>query len=118
LDQQVEFRSESHRAQDAALALIRRLGNMELPIAHLKFLLNGQTKLSFTSTGSTDSFLPRPADTATLLINARIQTAPSTLSGLMDEAIRTTQNEQDCTIRTLTASCFQPGYPRPTHRIA
>lgn len=117
LDQQLEFESTSHRAQDAALALIQRLGNTEHPIAHLKFLLDGQTKLSFTSTGSTDSFLPTPSDKATLLINARIQTAASILSNVMHEAIRTIQNEQHCTIRTLSAACFQPGYPRPTHRV-
>lgn len=118
LDQQLEFKSTSHRAQDAALALMQRLGNIDQPIAHLKFLLDGHTKLSYTSTGSSDFFLPSPAGTATLLINARMQTAPSTLSIRMDEAIRATQNEQDCTIRTLSSSCFQPGYPRPTHRIA
>ena len=117
LDQQLVIESPSHNAQQAALALIHHLSETNHPIGHLKCLLDGATKISFTSTGSTDHTPIHPAASATLLINARIQTTPAILSDLIADAIQATEKEQHCTIRTLTATCFQPGFPRPTHRI-
>jgi hypothetical protein len=124
LDQQLVIESPSHNAQSAALTLVTRLSETNHPIGHLKCLLDGATKISFTSTGTTSqtpthpSHTPiHPAASATLLINARIQTTPAILSDVIADAIQVTEKEQGCTIRTLTASCFQPGFPRPTHRI-
>jgi hypothetical protein len=117
LDQQLVIESPSLDAQKAALTLIHHLSQTSYPIGHLKCLLDGTTKISFTPTGSTDHTPVRPAASTTLLVNARIQTTPASLSELIAEAIQITEKEHDCTIRTLTASCFQPGFPRPTHRI-
>jgi hypothetical protein len=120
LDQQLVIDSPSQNAQSAALSLVTRLSQTDYPIGHLKCLIDDTTKVSFTATertGSTGHIMIHPAATANLLINARIQTTPVILSELMAEAIFITEREQGCTIRTLTASCFQPGYPRPTHRI-
>jgi G3E family GTPase len=116
LDQQLVIESPSLDAQKAALTLIHHLSQTNHPIGHLKCLLDGTTKLSFTSTGTT-GHTPHPAASASLLVNARIQTTPATLSELIAKAIQVTEQQHDCTIRTLTASCFQPGFPRPTHRI-
>ena len=118
LDQQLEIESPSNRAQNAALSLIHRLSRAPHPIGHLKFLLDGRTKISITATGATDHTEPLPAEKSTLLINARVQTEPAILSRLIADTIRATEKEHDCTIRINTESCFQPGYPRPTHRIA
>ena len=126
LDQQLEFQSSSHRAQDAALALIRVLGNIDLTIAHLKFLLDGQTKLSFTSNASTDSFLPTPADTATLLINARIRPLHRPSPNSRDEAITTQNKMNTASARSPAAARLSPPYtphrlssfaPQRPHRI-
>lgn len=117
LDQQLEIESPSRNAQSAALTLVTRLSQTNHPIGHLKCLLDGATKISFTSTSSTGQTPTHPAARATLLINARIQTTPGILSDLMAEAIQATEKTHNCTIRTLTARCFQPGFPRPTHRI-
>lgn len=118
LDQDMVIESPSHNAQNAALTLIYRLSETSYPIGHLKCLLDGATKISFTPSGSTGHIPIHPTPSATLLINARIQTTPAALTQLMADAIRATEKEHDCTIHTLSASCFQPGYPRPIHRIA
>jgi CobW/HypB/UreG, nucleotide-binding domain len=124
LDQQLVIESPALNACDAALALLNRLCQTNHPIGHLKCWIDGTTKISFTSTGTTDrtpihaTHLPiRPAANATLLINARIQTTPALLTELMTDAIQSTAKTHNCTIRTISASCFQPGFPRPTHRI-
>ena len=119
LDQQLEIHSPTENAQAAAIALFQQLSAISWPIAHLKCLIDKKTKLSFTATGSTDStFIPQPAPKATLLINARVQTLPETLSSLMTEIIKTIEDTHGCAIHTISESCFQPGYPRPTHRIS
>ncbi len=124
LDQQLVIESPALNARDAALALLNRLSQTNHPIGHLKCWIDGATKISFTSTGTTDrttthaTHLPiRPAASANLLINARVQTTPALLTELMTEAIQSTAKTHNCTIRTISASCFQPGFPRPTHRI-
>jgi hypothetical protein len=117
LDQQLVIESPSHNAQDAALTLVTRLSQTNYPIGHLKCLLDGATKISFTSTGTTDHLPIHPAASASLLINARIQTTPANLTELMADAIQSTAKAHNCAIRTISASCFQPGFPRPTHRI-
>jgi CobW/HypB/UreG, nucleotide-binding domain len=118
LDQELEIQSPSNKAQTAAITLIQRLSALDYPIGHLKFLLDGKTKLSFTATGSTDDHHPEPALSATLLINARIQTDPNNLSHLVTIATTAIEKEYDCTIRTISKHSFQPGFPKPTHRIA
>ena len=118
LDQQLEITSPDHSAQHAALTLIDNIAETRYPIGHLKFLLDGKTKISITSTGATQHHAPQPASHASLLINARIQTEPTVLSKLVADAIQSTATEHNCTIHTVTGSCFQPGYPSPTHRIS
>jgi CobW/HypB/UreG, nucleotide-binding domain len=118
LDQQLEITSPDQRAQEAAVSLIKKIAQTNHPIGHLKFLLDGHTKISITATGATDYAEPQPAATATLLINARIQTDPQTLGEHVAAAIAATEKQSNSTIHTITESCFQPGYPRPTHRVS
>jgi hypothetical protein len=49
---------------------------------------------------------------ATLLINARVQTDPETLSQLVAGAIAETPG-----VQTLSRKVFQPGYPKPQYRL-
>ncbi len=119
LDQQLEIESPTQQAQHAALALIEGIAQITYPIGHLKFLLDGHTKISYTAATDQpqETPSPQPAARATLLINARVQTTPDTLSKHISKAIEATEQQYTCDIRTLSKSCFQPGYPRPTHRI-
>lgn len=118
LDQQLLIESPSLNAQSAALSLLDGLSKCGHPIGHVKGLIDKKTKVSFTSTGSTAAVPLQNAATTSLLINARIETTPNILSQLMTEAIESIEKEQSCTIHTLSVSCFQPGFPRPTHRIS
>jgi len=124
LDRQLEIESPAQQAQLAALALCTMIAQTPHPIGHLKFLVDGHTKISYTATSTqapdipaTEFPTPQAATTATLLINARIQTDPHILSQHVATAISAIETQYGVTIRTLTESCFQPGYPRPTHRL-
>jgi len=118
LDQQLTIESPSQNAQAAALSLLSQLSKCNYPIGHVKGLIDQTTKVSFTSTGMTADVPIHPAANTSLLINARIQTTPEILSQLIAEAIAATGKAYACTIHTTNASCFQPGFPRPTHRIS
>lgn len=52
-----------------------------------------------------------------LLINARVQTEPQALQKLIREMINKVQSETDCTIIEGESAAFQPGFPKPEHRI-
>ena len=118
LDQQMIIESPSQNAQSAALFLLASLSQSGYPVGHIKGLIDQKIKVSFTSTGATEDVPVRPAITTTLLLNARIQTTTATLSDLLARAIRATEKAHACTIHTVAASCFQPGFPRPAHRIS
>ena len=118
LDQELHIDGPAGNAQHAAITLIENIAQTTHPIGHLKFLLDGHTKISYTATGTADTQNPQPAATASLLINARVQTDPQTLAAHVKEAIKNSEKKYGCTIRTISESCFQPGYPRPTHRLA
>ena len=93
------------------------------PVGHLKFLLNGEKKISFTSISS-EEIKEKAANIAegktsysTLLINARVQTRPAILSQLISESIEESASKFNGRICVKTMASFQPGYPKPTHRL-
>ena len=89
-----------------------------IPIGHLKFLVNGAIKISFTSTTEQAIVLKKqPASSVSLLVNIRVQTTPEIIAGLIAEAINEIEIQSGCKIIVKSHSAFQPGYPRPTHRI-
>ena len=96
-----------------------KIQEAQLPIGHVKFLINNDIKLSYTATTK-----PKPltevknATKATLLINARVQTTPDFLQQLVSNTIREVEEERNCKVIVNSLSCFQPGYPTPMHRIA
>ena len=122
LDQDLTILCPRPKAQQAAhylmTAIYNKIKKGKLSIGHLKFLLDGKDKISFTAS----DFPPLPPVTAnhsaTLLINARVQTDPQTLSQLVATAIAETNTQYQANIHTITHKAFQPGYPRPTHRLA
>jgi hypothetical protein len=126
LDQELVVVSPDGRAVLAAIALTRRIDERirecGYPIGHLKFLLDGKTKISYTvlagevAAGGGAEGAAASAGTATLLINARVQTEPAILAGLVAAAIREIEIQYECTILTKKVASFQPGFPKPTHR--
>jgi G3E family GTPase len=123
LDQELEIYSVSDNAKQDAVELINRISagiaERNWPIGHLKFMLDGETKISFTAIGESGRPIDKKAAaSARLLINARVQTEPDALAGLVSAIIEELETGSGCKIITQTISSFQPGYPKPMHRIA
>ena len=123
LDEELELHSEQEQAEEDALALADKIyqtiREKRLAIGHLKFLVNGTHKISYTATGKEK--LPvavNPSSSCRLLMNARIETLPEKLEKLIDNVIRETEANRQCKIVVNSLSAFQPGYPTPTHRMA
>ncbi|MGN6340340.1 MAG: GTP-binding protein [Ginsengibacter sp.] len=123
-DQRLEIESMSQNATGAATGLMKAISKKihfnKYPVGHLKFLLNGGRKFSITGAPQED-FFDTIADAednyAGLLINARVQTSPEALSYIISEAIKETEIKFGCKIVVKSNASFQPGYPKPTHRI-
>lgn len=91
-------------------------------IGHLKFLVSDEhqvKKISYTTSGrETDlSGEVSPAKHVSVLINARVQTTPALLQNLVEQAILETGMSTESRILTESENSFQPGYPKPLHRI-
>jgi hypothetical protein len=123
LDQELQVTSPGNRAAEATLALTERIytkiNEEGYPIGHLKYLLDGRTKISYTAikdeaAPSVDALPASPS--AILLINARVQTEPGMLSGLVSAAISEIEKQYECTISIRKQASFQPGHPEPTYR--
>ena len=103
-------------------AIYNRIMAKGYPVGHLKFLLGDgirQKKISFTTLSEApENDLEYPeTNKVIILINARIQVEPVLLRTLVSEVIAETETNTGCKIMEYTISSFQPGYPRPTHRI-
>lgn len=126
-DQELEIYSTNNNATQTAADLIgtifQKIYLNNYPIGHLKFLLNGETKISFTAISPekikkvTDRIKNKKAAFSILLINARVQTKPEILSQLISEAISDSGAKFNCKIIVKSVASFQPGYPKPTHRM-
>lgn len=123
-DQVIEIYSPDYNPDQSAVDLMKMLYQKirlnKYPVGHLKFLLNGEKKISFTyhpEEKLLDTFESKKNNSATLLINARVQTSPERLSQIMSEAIKETEIKSNCKIVLKTIASFQPGFPKPTYRI-
>lgn len=124
LDQEIEINSLDNSAIQSTVSLINCIFNKikknNYSIGHLKFLIDEETKVSFTSS-TPESYIVKAKDTqaasATLLINARVQTRPEVLSKIVAEAIEEEQKTSFCRIFVKSLASFKPGYPKPTYRI-
>ncbi|MGN6533880.1 MAG: hypothetical protein ACTHK0_19220, partial [Ginsengibacter sp.] len=123
-DQEIEICSSQNNAVREAINIIegiyKKIRSNNYSIGHLKFLLNGKTKISFTATTPEEigeNIKGQKAAFATLLINARVQTSPENLSTLMPGVLRAAELKFHCKIIVKSMASFQPGYPIPTHRM-
>jgi G3E family GTPase len=122
LDEELVIYSSANDAQKIAVELTqnmyRQIQLKNIPIGHLKFLIDKSIKISYaTSTEEPVNVETNNASSASVLINARVQTTPLVLSALINKAIQETENENSCSTVQKSFASFQPGYPRPTHRI-
>jgi G3E family GTPase len=124
-DQEVEIYSTAENAAAEAVKIMNgiygEINRQKLPVGHLKFLLNGQTKISFTATSGEEiinNLEVQNGAVATLLINARVETSPEMLSELIKDVLKERENRNDCKIIIKSTDSFRPGYPKPSHRLA
>lgn len=129
LDEEVRISGVGDAAGRVATVLARsiyeRILTAGYPIGHLKFLLDGKTKISWVAGEGrgmmgVDDLIPADepcVERADLLINARVQTDPELLKELVGKAIMITAALYRCSIAVVSERSFQPGFPVPTHRI-
>ncbi|TAN20402.1 MAG: hypothetical protein EPN37_01585 [Chitinophagaceae bacterium] len=127
LDDEVEIISETAHAHELATRLINRIYEKikqhQYPVGHLKFFIKAgewQKKISFTSLlepGLKQTPSLMRFEKVDMLINARVQTEPEKLEIIFYEAIREVVKDSNDKIISRRLSVFQPGYPKPAHRI-
>lgn len=126
-DQWLIIDNPDGRAYDVAIDLIVRVATeirrRGLTIGHLKFLLDDgarRKKISYT-TFDTNPAIQREAvkmNRVSLLINARIQAFPTEIHSIVTAAQAEIGRSSGSSLRITKQAAFQPGYPRPTHRMA
>lgn len=121
-DAELEIYSSNNNASKLAEDLInniyKKINQQQFSIGHLKFLVNENHKISFTSNAQPLIQLKNEqAQKVNLLINIRVQTEPEQINELIHEAIEEAETESLCEIIVDSVSCFQPGYPKPAYRI-
>lgn len=122
VDQVLEIYSRENNALQIAERLINKIYSEvaihQYPIGHLKFLVNNGIKVSFTSAFDPPAVLKgNPVASATLLINMRVQTEPAVITKLIEAVIKEAEIKSLCRIIVSSLSAFQPGYPKPEHRM-
>lgn len=122
LDEELEiFSKENHalqHVQDLMNCIFEKIHAQNFPIGHLKFLINHDTKISFTSnTQARAAIRIDPVPSASLLINLRVQAEPEKVVQLIENAISEIEMQSGCKIVVVSNSAFQPGYPCPTYRV-
>jgi hypothetical protein len=126
LDKRIAIHTARPVAMQIAIqlaALIRaRIKAAGYTIGHLKFLINDDRqvkKISYTTSDRETDLSQEisPTKHVSVLINARVQTTPALLQNLVAEAIVETGMSTESRILMESENSFQPGYPKPLHRI-
>lgn len=88
-------------------------------IGHLKFLIDGETKVSFTNNFQAAAQLHIfPKSSVNLLLNMRVESTPEEIQHLIREACRTIESQYNYRLSLQQEAAFQPGYPRPIFRMS
>jgi G3E family GTPase len=126
-DQEIEIRSSNGEAPQIGKRIIEQIlvetEKRCWTIGHLKFILetaNRTEKISFTTNinrRDLSELRMIKSEWATLIINARIETAPDQLRKLVSEIVHAIRKETNAIILELNTSAFKPGFPNPTHRF-
>jgi Ni2+-binding GTPase involved in maturation of urease and hydrogenase len=125
LDASISIHSKGravHKAYEFINDVLAEIYFKKLPVGHLKlFLQSGdwQEKISYTSTHDPTTHILSSkviADRVSLLVNGRVETDPDRLKKLFYQTIQKIQG-QNCFVEIIDVASFQPGYPKPTHRL-
>jgi len=99
-----------------------RCRDLDAPIGHVKLLLRANagtlsdnlTDLATPPTVAGD--MPRGTEAVSMILNARVATAPSRLEALVTESLTAT-DDGDVVAEVAKVRCFSPARPEPTHRF-
>jgi len=119
-DQQLELYTEYNDAGQIAEQLINsiytEIVQLQVPIGHVKFLVDSTTKISFTSKDEEPVKLQlQPASTSAILVNIRVQETPDRIHELIGKIL--IRFRQKCKVNSTEAEVFSPGYPTPVYRM-
>ncbi|MBS1608456.1 MAG: hypothetical protein JSS70_06805 [Bacteroidetes bacterium] len=126
LDKKINIHAVKPVAMQIALQLAAliyaKIKEAGYAIGHVKLLVDDGyqvKKISYTTSGRGKDIVEDyfPAKEVSVLINARVRTTSSLLLDLVDQAIRETGISTGSRIITESENSFQPGYPKPLHRI-
>ncbi len=88
-------------------------------IGHLKFLIDGETKVSFTNNAESEAQLNiLPKSFVNLLLNMRVESTPEEVQHLIREACKTIESQYDYKLLLHQEAAFRPGYPKPIFRMS
>ena len=126
-DSEVEIRTPDSTAQEVSQKLISgiysRLLELGCLIGHLKFMvLSGQeqVKVSFTAIPPAEKFRFTDdwhTNNVHVLINGRVKASPALIETVVADVIKEIKAKESITVTETNKKAFQPGYPRPTHRV-
>jgi Ni2+-binding GTPase involved in maturation of urease and hydrogenase len=119
-DQQLEIYNEDSSAvqigEELMNSIYANIVDSRTPIGHIKFLIDGVTKISFTNEYEEPVKLQlKPASSINILINIRVQQSPAFIEELVNEILETVKTK--CTLVLTKPQVFSPGYPSPVHRM-
>jgi G3E family GTPase len=126
LDLKIRVETRDLSAHSVAVRFIREvystIKKTKKPIAHLKFLLDDglqHHKISFTTLATSREllFIDKQLNKVLIIVNARIQANPVEVEKLVSDTIEKIARQTDSRIIVEKKAAFQPGYPKPTHRM-
>lgn len=104
-------------------SIFNKVQQQQLTIGHLKFFAETEKwsdKISLTTLSTSADFKVKEENIQQLklLINARVQTDPTTLQTIIEDVINAIELSERCTIMTEKYAAFAPGFPTPRYRMA
>jgi len=126
LDEEIDIQTDDLSAWKHAIefidSLISQINSYEIPIGHLKFLLQGEGvshKISFTTIFDEDwkKWVPDfEINSVQLMVNSRIETTPDVAKEIVKKGVVAISGA-GVFVSENHKQAFQPGFPNPTHRI-
>ena len=126
LDEEINIQTDDLSAWNQAISLIdcmiTEIGERDITIGHLKFLLNGEGfshKISFTTIVDDNwknRLLEVKCKDVKLMVNSRIETTPEIAREIVKIGVKAV-SAPGVLLSESRMQAFQPGFPNPTHRI-
>ena len=127
LDERVTLRPPEGRGRETVMhfleAMVKTIEDQDVPIGHLKVLVQTQhehAKVSFASLEDVtwrEEIPPLTGTEVKMLINARLEISAPELQDLITEAANRTTAATGVTIEASDVASFHPAMPTPTHRF-